>query len=200
MKACYGWATMKRLAAALLLFLLAFAAPAQAHKLKVFATVAGDSIAGYAFFIGGGRPQGTPWVAKDGAGSTVASGTTDAEGRFAFALPAATAGDVTVTVDTREGHIASATLTAARLAGGAAPSPSLAAATGSPAPDSPASAVADTRPLDAIVEAAVQRQVEPLLERIEELDARLRVTDIVSGVFLILGLAGMALWARGRRK
>ncbi|QFR33728.1 cobalamin biosynthesis protein CbiL [Ancylobacter sp. TS-1] len=186
---------MKRLAAALLLFLLAFAAPAQAHKLKVFATVAGDSIAGYAFFIGGGRARGTPWIAKDSAGATLISGTTDAEGRFAFALPPEATGDVTVTVDTREGHIASATLTAARLAGGAAPSPSPAAAT-----DSPVSTIADTRPLEAAIEAAVQRQVEPLLERIEELDARLRVTDIVSGVFLILGLAGMALWARGRRK
>lgn len=93
---------MKRLAAALLLFLLAFAAPAQAHKLKVFATVAGDSIAGYAFFIGGGRARGTPWIAKDSAGATLISGTTDAEGRFAFALPPEATGDVTVTVDTRE--------------------------------------------------------------------------------------------------
>lgn len=190
---------MKPLAAPFLLVLLAFATPAQAHKLKVFASVAGGSVAGYAFFIGGGRPNGTPWVAKDGAGSTVASGTTDAEGRFAFALPPGASGDVTVTVDTREGHIASATLAAARLGTGGAPALATPPQAQPPALQAPALTANDGGVLAATVEAAVQRQVEPLLERIEELDARLRLTDIVSGIFLILGLAGMALWARGRR-
>lgn len=195
---------MKALAATLLFVLLAFATPAQAHKLKVFASVAGGLVTGYAFFIGGGRPNGTPWVAKDQAGSTVASGTTDAEGRFAFALPPGASGDVTVTVDTREGHIASATLAAARFETGGAPAlatppQAQTPAQQTPALQAPALAANDGDAFAATVEAAVQRQVEPLLERIEELDARLRLTDIVSGIFLILGLAGMALWARGRR-
>lgn len=190
---------MTRLAAALLLLTpglvlvlaLCFAVPAQAHKLKVFATVEGTSVAGYAFFIGGGRPHGTPWTARD-AGGEIANGATDAEGRFAFTLPpTGAAGDVTVTVDTREGHIASATLSAGRFGGSPAPATAMAAQAVAPAP---------TADVAAAVEAAVQRQVEPLLERIEELDARLRLTDIVSGIFLILGLAGMALWARGRRR
>ncbi|MCK0206623.1 cobalamin biosynthesis protein CbiL [Starkeya koreensis] len=183
---------MRRRAAALLFLIFGLAVPAQAHKLKVFATVEGTSVAGYAFFIGGGRPHGTPWTAKDSSGE-IAGGTTDAEGRFAFTLPpAGAAGDVTVTVDTREGHIASATLSAARLGGSAAPATAMAVRTAAPTPA--------TTDITAAVEAAVQRQVEPLLERIEELDARLRVTDIVSGIFLILGLGGMALWARGRRR
>ena len=50
-----------------------------------------------------------------------------------------------------------------------------------------------------LVEAAVQRQVEPLLERIEAMDSRLRYTDMMSGLFLIAGLAGMVLWALGRK-
>ena len=53
--------------------------------------------------------------------------------------------------------------------------------------------------LAALVESAVQRQVEPLLERIEQMDNRLRFTDIMSGIFLIIGLAGIGLWARGRK-
>ncbi|MDJ0933290.1 MAG: cobalt transporter CbiM [Breoghania sp.] len=52
------------------------AGPAAAHKLKVFATVEGDAMTGYAFFIGGGRAMGTPWVAKDAAGKVIASGKT----------------------------------------------------------------------------------------------------------------------------
>jgi nickel transport protein len=51
-----------------------------------------------------------------------------------------------------------------------------------------------------LVEAAVQRQVAPLLERIEMMDDRLRFTDVMSGIFLIIGLAGIGLWARGRRR
>lgn len=175
-----------------LLLALAFAGPAQAHKLKVFATVEGGEVTGYAFFIGGGRAAGAVWTAKDPAGATLASGTTDGEGRFAFPVPQPPV-YATVTVDTREGHIAAATLPASRFGGAAAVSPP-------PADGAPPAVEAqgDAR-LAALVEAAVQRQVTPLMERIEQMDDRLRLADVMSGIFLILGLAGMALWAKGRR-
>lgn len=186
-----------------LLLALALAGPAQAHRLKVFATVEGMEAKGYAFFIGGGRAEQTPWVAKDAAGSRIAEGMTDGEGRFAFPVSPPPTSDITVTVDTREGHTASATLSAARfgtIAMAATATPSAAPATG-PASggDRAAPVVSDAR-IAALLETAVQRQVEPLLERIEQMDSRLRFTDMLSGVFLILGLAGMGLWARGRRR
>lgn len=175
-----------------LLLALAFVGPAQAHKLKVFATVEGAEVTGYAFFIGGGRAAGAVWTAKDPAGTMLASGTTDGEGRFAFRVPQPPV-DATVTVDTREGHIAAATLPASRFGGAAAllPPPADGA---EPAMEAPG----DAR-LATLVEAAVQRQVTPLMERIEQMDDRLRLADVMSGIFLILGLAGMALWAKGRR-
>jgi len=176
-----------------LLMALALAGPAEAHRLKVFATVEGAQAKGYAFFIGGGRAEQTPWVAKDAAGSRIAEGTTDDEGRFAFAVMPPPTSDITVTVDTREGHIAFATLPAARFVG--AISPGAQAAT-----EAPATPAAPKAPLDALVEAAVQRQLEPLMEQIDRMESRLRFTDMISGVFLILGLAGMALWAKGRRR
>ncbi|WAJ26205.1 cobalamin biosynthesis protein CbiL [Antarcticirhabdus aurantiaca] len=185
---------MKRVAAALLIA-LALASPAAAHKLKVFATVEGQAVRGYAFFIGGGRPNGSPWIAKDAAGKVVASGTTDAEGRFAFALPAAATTDLTVTVDTQEAHVASATLAASRLAGASSTAPP------APAPaDGAADAGGDEARLAALIGAAVQKEIEPLMERLEAMDARLRFTDMLSGVFLIIGLAGIGLWARGLRR
>ncbi|UOK70904.1 cobalamin biosynthesis protein CbiL [Ancylobacter polymorphus] len=175
-----------------LLLALAFAGPAQAHKLKVFATVEGAEVTGYAFFIGGGRAAGAVWTAKDPAGTALDSGTTDGEGRFAFPVPQPPV-DATVTVDTREGHVAAATLPASRFGGAAALLPPLADGA-APAVEAPG----DAR-LAALVEAAVQRQVTPLMERIEQMDDRLRLADVMSGIFLILGLAGMALWAKGRR-
>lgn len=180
---------------------LAFAAPAVAHKLKVFAAVRGDAVAGYAFFIGGGRAAGTPWIARNGAGAEIASGATDDGGGFRFVPPQPLASDITVTVDTHEGHIASATVAASRFGAadaGAAPGPAP-ADTGPGETDKGGARAADEH-VAALVEAAVQRQVEPLLERMEAMDDRLRFTDVMSGIFLIVGLAGIGLWARGRRR
>lgn len=184
---------------ALLVLALTLAGPAQAHKLKVFATVEAGTIKGYAFFIGGGRAQNTPWIAQDAAGTRITQGDTDDEGRFAFALPPSLHADVTVTVDTHEGHIASATVAATRF-GALAPEPAATTAASLPgtAPPADVSSAMDSR-LAALVEVAVQRQVEPLMEQIERMDSRLRFADVLSGLFLILGLAGMVLWARGRR-
>ena len=184
------------------------AGPAFAHKLKVFAAVEGDAVAGYAFFIGGGRAMGTSWTAKDDTGKVIATGTTDEEGRFRIVPPEPVTSDITVTVDTHEGHIASTTVAADRFgtaAQGAETPPTTAPARSSTSPAVPQAAPAATAgtvsdaKVQALVEAAVQRQVEPLLERIEQMDDRLRFTDILSGIFLIIGLVGIGLWARARR-
>jgi nickel transport protein len=173
------------------------ALPAAAHRLKVFATVEGDAVTGYAFFIGGGRAMDTPWIAKYADGSEIGSGKTDGEGKFRVVPPKPVVSDITITVDTREGHIASAVVAATRFTGGGG------ALTTAPAPGAgPAPTPEPAAPSGAItaesVEAAVQRQIEPLLERIEEMDSRLRFTDALSGIFLIVGAAGIFLWARRR--
>ncbi|WP_238121370.1 MULTISPECIES: cobalamin biosynthesis protein CbiL [unclassified Xanthobacter] len=183
-----------------LLLALAFAGPAQAHKLKVFAAVAGETVSGYAFFIGGGRPQGAAWTARDATGTQLAGGDTDTEGAFRFTLPQGFASDLTVTVDTHDAHVASTTLAASRF-DGAAPAQSPPASAARPPTAAPATMGPSTDPqqLAAVVDAAVARQIEPLLERIEALDSRLRFVDALSGIFLIIGLAGGALWLRARR-
>jgi nickel transport protein len=177
-----------------LLALAGMPSPALAHKLKVFATVENDQVHGYAFFIGGGRAANANWQASvDGTG--VASGQTDTEGGFAFPAPAQAA-DTTVTVDTGEGHVAFANLPASRFGGLPGEAVAVeAAAVPSPNSDKPGATVEA-----GLIEAAVQRQIAPLMERIEQMDSRLRLTDIVSGICLILGLGGIALWAVGRRR
>lgn len=197
---------MTRIPLALAL-LIALASPAAAHKLKVFATVAGAEVTGYAFFVGGGRAQGTGWVAQDATGATLAEGKTDAEGRYRFTPPAG-AGDITVIVNTEEGHIAQAVLPAARLegraeaagSGSAGPAAGASLAAAGVVTAAPATPARDDAALAALVEAAVQRQIEPLQEQIEAMDARLRLTDVMSGIFLIIGLAGIGLFLRGRRR
>ena len=162
---------------------LLWSGPAAAHALRVFAAVEGDRVAGYGFFIGGGRPAGAHWTARQGD-TLLAEGVTDAGGGFAFAAPGSGDAPVTVTIDAGDGHAAVATLAGDRfVAGGTAAAPA-AAATATPE----------------MIEAAVARQVAPLLERIEVMDARMRLTDLVAGLCLIGGIAGMGLWLKDRRR
>ncbi len=186
-----------------LALVLAFAAPAEAHKLKVFAAIEGDHVGGYGFFIGGGRAQGTQWSASTADGTVIAKGRTNEEGEFGFELTSTPSSDITVILNTEEGHIAQKVLAASRFAGdagdAAAAESSETAAAVALAPADPSSQPAAAETAD-LVAAAVQRQVTPLLERIEQLDDRMRFTDILSGIFLIVGLAGIGLWARSLRK
>lgn len=182
----------------LVLLSILVAGPAAAHSLRLFAKVEGDKVSGYAFFIGGGRPAGVNWVAKMGE-QAVAAGKTGKDGDYSFAAPDAVTGGISITVDTGEGHIATTLLKPDRfsIVGTTAAAPQVEAATsGEAAVPAPALSGDATAKL---VEQAVERQVGPLLERIETMDARMRFTDIMSGIFLIVGLAGMALWARGRK-
>jgi len=71
-----------RVALGALALLVLAAAPADAHRLRIFATVEGGTIEGYAFFVGGGRPDGA--VVVDPGGGHVAEVTLGAE-RFGAA-------------------------------------------------------------------------------------------------------------------
>ncbi|SLN19857.1 hypothetical protein AQS8620_00493 [Aquimixticola soesokkakensis] len=185
--------------ALVLLCALLVASPAFAHKLKVFATLTDRTVSGYAFFIGGGRAQGAQWQALSGE-TVLAFGTTDDAGGFSFAAQRPQA-PLVVTVDTREGHIAQAILPPERWAQTALAQDAQGAAPTSTVPQTPATpAPALAQSLERIVSTAVQRETAPLLARIEEMDARMRLTDIISALCLIAGLAGVALWALQRRR
>lgn len=181
---------MTRLISGMLVLML-LASPVAAHSLRVFATVEGETVSGYGFFVGGGRPQDVDWSATM-AGQELARGRTDSQGGFLFAVPSQINGPVTVTINSGEGHIASRDLGPERFGGVTAPSATV-ASPGEP-PTSPDGAVTE-----AAIQTAVAREIAPLLERIEQMDARMRFTDIISGLCLIFGIAGIALWARGRR-
>ena len=161
--------------------------PALAHRLKVFATVREGAVSGYAFFIGGGRPKSVPFAVEDAAGNRLHQGVTDDQGAFLWRPDAP--GDYTVTVNAEDGHAATAQVGAARFGGPSAP-----ASAPRPAANAPQPAEIDAR-----IAAAVAREIQPLLERVEAMDSRLRLTDILSGIFLILGAAGGFLWLRDRR-
>lgn len=186
----------------LLLLSLAASAPAFAHSLKLFATVEGDLVRGHGFFVGGGRPQNVRWSASM-QGKIVAQGKTDKDGAFGFPAPEAIHGPLTISINVGDGHVASKVLAASRF-GASVP---LAQSATPPSPEDQTSSNAQRTPShqgqyglsEAEVRRAVAREITPLLIRIEEMDARLRLADIVSGLCMIFGLVGITIWAKTKR-
>jgi nickel transport protein len=183
--------------AGLILVLALGVSPAAAHKLRVFALAEGAVVSGYGFFVGGGRTNGaTVTLLGEGAPTPVSTQPAGADGTFRF--EAVAAGAHVVRVDAGDGHVAEARVTV--TAGAATRSHSAEAA---PAPATPnaasATACLDDTALHALIATAVAREVRPIAERIEAADAQLRLTDIAGGLGMIMGLAGLALWARSKR-
>lgn len=85
-----------------LFFLLLAAAPAQAHKVNVFAYVEGDTVYTESYFPDG-RPvaEGTIEV-LNANGEKLLEGKTDKEGLFSFPLPAKE--DLTIAIIASMGH------------------------------------------------------------------------------------------------
>ncbi|BBF94008.1 carboxypeptidase-like regulatory domain-containing protein [Blastochloris tepida] len=204
--------TARRLSFLALLLCLMTASPAEAHRLKLFVTVEGDTLSGYVFFIGGGRPQGVAVTIRDAANAVVHRAVTDDAGGFAWR--AAPPGAYTVSVDTGDGHSVSETVSADRFGAAASPPatapqqpvPQKAAAekAADPAPAvvcvPPPDPAALHREVEAAVDRALARQLRPLIEAQAQAEGRLRFNDIMGGVGMIVGLAGAGMWAAARRR
>ncbi|MBM3609609.1 MAG: cobalamin biosynthesis protein CbiM [Alphaproteobacteria bacterium] len=190
------------IAAAIVMAAMFGARDAQAHRLRIFATVEAGAISGYAYFVGGGRARGASVVFRDASESELHRMQADDRGVFSWTPPKPQT--IRITVDAGDGHAGSLTISAKRFSAietGASEQIAHEAGGGSPAaPDSADIAVLEKR-LEARMEAAISRQLRPLLEAQEAAQARLRFSDIIAGLGLIAGMAGTALWlaARGRK-
>jgi nickel transport protein len=188
-----------RIVALALAFLLALALPASAHRMKLFATVEDGTVSGYAFFIGGGRPEGATLVIRDRAGLELYRGATGEGGAFSWQPAHPT--DLALTVDAGDGHVAEATITEGRFAqveraATVAAGPATETASSPQMPDPSAL----TNLIDRSVDRAVSRQIRPLLEAYAAADGRVRFNDVAGGIGMIVGISGLAMWAFSRRR
>lgn len=194
---------MKRILAILLCFglLAAFTAPALSHRLKLFATVEAGAIAGYAFFSGGGRARGADIIFRSAEGKELKRLKAGNDGSFRWIPDRAQ--DVKVVVNTGEGHAAEIWIAAARLGAPVQEPPPPAR---EPKKSEQARSVPKTNPaelaalIEQKVDVAVARQIKPLMEAYAQAEARVRFNDVMGGIGMIVGLAGIALWAMGRRR
>lgn len=156
------------------LALVLAANPAYAHKLKLFVSQDGTQISGKVYFAGGGAAIDVAGTVTDSQGHVVATLRTDAEGRFhvtdAAALP------LHIRFESADGHMAETTL-------GDVAAPDSAPVTANPG-----------------MEAAIARQLVPLREQLDRMETRARLSDIIGGVGVIIGLFGAYAWIAARRE
>lgn len=175
---------------ALFLALLLAAAPAQAHKLKLFVSAEGPVIVGTAYFSGGAKAAGIVGVVKAADGTVAGTVRTDDDGGFRFT--AASRMNHSITMDGGDGHVTTTVLAAEDLPPSLPAGPAGLAAIA--APESPPSPGPDA------VEAAVARQIRPLRQQLDAYEDKLRLHDILGGIGTIFGVFGVAAWVAARRK
>lgn len=172
---------------------------AQAHRLRIFASVEAGAISGYAYFVGGARAKGATIVFRNAQSEELHRMQADGRGAFAWTPPKPQ--EIRITVDAGDGHIGSLTLQAKRFSAEATgmAEHALQSPSANHAPASIELAELEKR-IEARIEAAVARQMRPLLEAQEAAQSRMRFSDIMAGIGIIIGMSGAALWVMSSGK
>jgi nickel transport protein len=200
-----------------LLVLGAFATPARAHRVLVFAYAEGDTIHTESKFIPD-TPirQGKIMVLDAKTGRELLTGKTDDQGKFSFKIPAqAAAGkmDLRIVAEAAMGHRGEWLLKAANYLGGAqtaatpAPAPAAPApapaATAAATPAAPVDKAANVAPatLETALNKALERQLAPINEKLTEMTIhRTSLPDILGGIGYILGFFGVWAYFQSKRQ
>lgn len=212
----------------LALLVLCLPSTAQAHRVNIFAWTEGPQVVAECGFSGGNKVrQGQMTVFDAVTGAKLLEGRTDDQGVFRFAIPdAGRVHGLRIRVNAGEGHqnewsmeaseLAPASTTAPTATETAAPATAAvsAASTASQAPTGPvtapgASGAAASTPsavcvgsgeVRTIVNAALDAKLGPIRRELAEMRvARPGFKEIFGGIGWLVGLAGVALYFKGRR-
>lgn len=151
---------------------------ANAHKVKLFATVEGNTIDGYVYFPGGSRAHNVVVKVTTVDGTSLGETHTDTNGQFSYTMTQQV--DHVFSVDTGDGHYTSHTVNV-----------------GETSPAIPTTSVA-TPTLSELIENSVSKQIRPLREQLETYEEKVRFHDILGGIGYIFGLA--SLWILIKRR
>ncbi len=198
-----------------------------AHSFHVFALGDGDIIEGYAYFGGGARPHHAALSVEVSNGTVLLTGQTNDNGEFRLKVDHLD--DYTIRANTGDGHAAAYIVKASELADSlpkaSADSPASVIALNAAdddtnttntdinlSPNSPPSPTGSkTTPqnqrisitpqqLSDLVSHAVAKQVNPLREQIVAYENKVRFSDIIGGLGIIIGIFGMIAWWQARKR
>ena len=204
-------------------FIMGTAASALAHRVNIFAWTEGNEVVAECGFNGGNKvKQGQVVIFDAATGAKLAEGRTDDLGVYRFPISAeGKAHGVRIVIKAGEGHQNEWTVDAAELAtiqpgsaatsapaaAPAAPVAPAAASTSQPqaAPKADKSPAQQTANISAaemqnIVNTALDAKLGPIRKELAEMRvARPGFSEIFGGIGWLVGLAGIALYFKGRR-
>lgn len=188
----------------LLLALLVPSRAAMAHRVNIVAWTEGGQVVAESTFSNGHKVRrGRVTVLDAVTGQKLAEGDADADGVFRFTPPeAARPHGLRLCIDAGEGHRNEWVVAPEELGGPLGPAP--AAAGGGTAAGAPALAeqasLSDAAGLRAAIEAALEAKLGPVRRDLAALRVRgPGLAEIVGGMGWLVGLAGLALYFKGRR-
>jgi nickel transport protein len=203
---------MRYVGIAVIFIFAAMSAPvaAHAHKVNVFAYAEGGMVYTQSYFADGGPCVDSKVSAHDVDGKLLVEGKTDGEGSFEFAIPGP--GELKVVLHAGEGHGNEYTLSAAEIAGALgdpvkvieADEPK-SAPVDEPMADEPAVVTvdADEEIIRRIVREDLDKKMRPVNSQLMDIKAavdRPGMTETVSGIGYILGILGIILYLRSKKR
>ncbi|HAY20604.1 MAG TPA: hypothetical protein DCY27_00215 [Desulfobacterales bacterium] len=190
----------------LILTIGVFSSNALAHRVLIYAYAEGDTIYTESKFVPDSPVrQGKILVMDKKTGSTLLTGQTDDQGKFAFKIPPEAIAeklDLGIVVDAGMGHQGEWLLKAGSYLAGVQPAAASepTPADVSTAPGTKAGPV-DLPALEAVLNRALERQLGPINEKLTELTChRTTPTDIIGGIGYILGIFGLAAYFLSKKK
>ncbi|WP_404426664.1 hypothetical protein [Thalassospira australica] len=190
---------------------------AQAHSLHVFAMGSGDVIDGYAYFGGGVRPHDAEIQLLDGTDRVIFAGKTNDQGEFK--LRVSHRQDYVIEANSGDGHIASFKINGNELSdhlpsgnedinidvsqidtASSFQSEKTRTSSTTIAMDRSNAMITLSRDeLDSLVDAAVSRHFRPLREQLVAYEDKVRFSDLLGGIGVIVGIFGAFAWFQAAR-
>ncbi len=174
-----------------------------AHKVTIFAWVEGDTVHTESKFSGGRVAKQARIEVYDRTGALLLEGRTDDEGRFVFKAPKQE--ELRIVLVAGAGHRNEWVVKAEEFAGHVRP----VADDDTVLPKQTEPVVATPLPgridisredLQTMIEAALEKQLQPVLRRLHQMDEGPRLADIIGGIGYILGLVGLGAYIHFRRR
>jgi len=194
---------MSGLQGGVLVMLLAVTLSAQAHKVNMFAFVEGNEIFVEGYFTDGKKPKKCEVIVYDSSDKQVFNGFTSDDGQLSFAIP--TAGDLRITLNAGEGHMAQYELSGDEVAGeevtdvSAGNAQASAAVKAGAATDRESTQPVADKELQALIRKSVGQSMRPVMRALDELKERRNLSDIIGGVGIIMGIGGLFLYFQARK-
>lgn len=174
-----------------------------AHKVTIFAWVEGDTVHAESKFSGGRVAKQARIEVYDRTGALLLEGRTDDEGRFVFKAPKQE--ELRIVLVAGAGHRNEWVVKAEEFADRVRPvadDDTLLPNQTEPVADTPLAGRIDVsrEDLQTMIEGALDRQLQPVLRRLQQMDEGPRLADIIGGIGYILGLVGLGAYIHFRRR